>query len=536
MIRSVRTRLLLIFFLLIVFCWNTTPCRANTHEIFSHVELSSGEKNADGSSAELKIRLPVRVIAPMKEGSGIDYLENLHKDDFTLMVNEQKRPILDFSLNRRSITRIEGERQFVLYFDASDYSEILSGTVIYFVKNILKPADRLFICSPLHTYRIDPKFAKADIIEYIKTNLNKDFRQWKDKKNKAFDNLEQMINTLGKKLAVKRIGMNSILLFINNFTYQWRKFDREFLLSGLEYLPEIASLLAQQEGEKWIIQFQERDLLPLLGKFKNLAKDIKRHLASLPKSYKKDITLIGSSLDKIEQSLLFEEEFPLEDLLNALLGVNIDYNIIFLNGNNYIEKDRRINSVIPGFERILSEVARKSGGICLYADAADTNPEKVINTLSQHKDVYYNLAFSVGNEPGDRKIEILLDKPEAELYYKRKFKKEEIKWLKEWVKQEIGLSGISLEGNRLSFTISGFKIKTDSGSKPGQGLVKVEIRLIDDKNTIIYQTANTLKPVETEINISLNLPDRYKGYFKLSLDVRDLAAGKNCQVKKYIKL
>lgn len=481
---------------------------------------------------ELFFKLPVRVIS--KSESPGEYEKDLNKNDFKLLINGQKKSLVDFFRKKRSIESIPGERQFVLAFDAVDYGKPLADTVSHFVQQILTPSDELLIRSPIHTYQINTESSKEEVIRYIKTILEKDMKQWKENKDASLYNLNQLIENLEKKLDAKKGGLRSVMFFINHYANEWRKFDKGFLLANLEQYSDITSLLAQKSGEKWLIHFQERDLIPMLARFQKIADRIKMYLSSLSKEYEDKVPLIRDSLDKIEKSMLFSEDFPMEQLLDMLLGVNINYNVIFFSTQD--QKTDNRDAVSPGYEKILKDISRTTGGISIFS--THTNLVKDLEAVSKHVDFYYELVFTVAGEPEDKNIEINVT-PGSSVYYKKKFRKEELAWLMEWVKGEIGLSGFTLAGQQLSFTISGFKmnpIKNADGQPVLTGIIKIEIRLIDDKSTTVYETGNTLKTNDKSFHVSLTLPSKFKGYFKLSITAIDMVANQSCQLNKYVKI
>jgi hypothetical protein len=223
--------------------------------------------------------------------------------------------------------------------------------------------------------------------------------------------------------------------------------------------------------------------------------------------------------------------------MNALLGVNINYNVVFFSGQSGETETQAVDSVSPGYEGILRDISRRSGGMSVISTRA--NLVESLETIAAHVDVYYELAFAVGAEPEDKRIEINVTPTNAGVYYKNRFKKDELKWLRDWVKQEINLSGFVLEGHGLSFTVAGFKmnrLKDTSGKWVPTGMIKIDIRLIDDQNTTVYETGNTLKANDQSFKISLNLPAQLKGYFKLSITAVDLVANKSCHFNTYVKI
>lgn len=484
---------------------------------------------------ELFLKLPVRVISNAGPGEGTVYLKDLNKDDFELQVNSETISLVAFFKKEKSIEAISAGRQFVLAFDAVDYGKPLVETVSYFVHRILTPSDQLLLRSPLQTHRINTGSEKEEIIQYIENLLVKDIGQWKEKKSASLEIMHRLIENLERKIDAKKAGIRSVLFFINHYTNEWRKYDKDYLLANLEQYPDITSLLAQREGEKWLINFQERDLIPMLARYQQISKKLKKYVSSFPKGFEENATLIRSSLDKIEKSMLFSGDFPMEGMLNALLGANINYNVVFFSGQ--AGDTQTLDSVSPGYESILTDISRKTGGMSIISSSA--NLVKNLETIAKNVDFYYELAFAVGLKPEDKRIEIKVTPPNTDVFYKTGFKKDELKWLMDWVTGEISISDFALQGRQVSVTMSGYKmnrLKNAGGAAEPNGIIKVEIRLIDEKNTTVYETGNTLKANDRSFNISLKLPSTFSGYFKLSITAIDLVANKSCQLNKYVKI
>jgi hypothetical protein len=483
------------------------------------------------SAGELFLKLPVRVLAAAGNISAANYVTNLHKEDVELQVNGKPVPVVDFFPKSRSIAGSSSGRQWVLSFDAVAYGTPLVEVVSHFVHQVLAPSDELLLRSPLHTYPIDTATGKENVLGQIAAHLEEDLRQWGANKKASLDSLLQAMEMLEKKLAAKRAGIRSVLLFINNFTQEWRKYDKEFLLASLEQYPELASLLARGSGEKWMIHFQERNLLPMLPGYRKISAAIKQFAAALPKSYAGNARLIGNSLDNLEKSMLFAEDFPLEELLNAFLGVNINYSVVSF---GTMSQETHPSPASPGYEKILQDISRSTGGMFLTTDR--TTLVQSLDTLTNHVDHFYELIFTLPGEAEDKNIHVKVLPPHIAVYYKNRFKQDELKWLMDYLAQEISLSAVVLTGRRLAFTLSGFKRNPAEEDTGTTGLVKVEVRLIDDRNTTVYQTENTLKPSDSSIDISLTIPDRYRGYFKLNITAQDLIGRQDSQVNKYVKL
>jgi hypothetical protein len=486
------------------------------------------------SQKELLLKVPVRVL--METNTGWEYAKGLKADDFELYINGEKRSIVEFYSKNRSMQSTPQGRHFALSFDVTDYSQSLSDTISHFIHHILTPSDHLLVRSPVHIYKLNTTAGKKEIINYIETNLKKDILQYKDSKTAAIDNLHILIRSLEKKLDSKKIGIRSILLFISHYSNQWNNFYTYFLAGNLEKYSEIASRMSMEDrkAEKWLIHFQEniRDITSILGQYQKISTKLKKYVSSKQNSVGDQAVLITDSLDKIEKSMHFSESSFGEELLNVLLGVNLNCNVVFFN---------RQHNTLPGYKQILRDISRKTGGI-----SPDTeNLVKGMQEIKKHTDFYYELIFKFDGNVEDKNIRVTARAPllnettKTHLYYKRRFKKDEFKYLLDWLTQaekEISITGYSLENHRLSFIISGFKQNRANPQQPGPGHIRVDIRLINDQQETVYETGNTLKAADDSVSISLDLSSKFHGYFKLSITASDLISEKKFELKKYIKL
>jgi hypothetical protein len=455
-------------------------------------------------------------------------------EDFELYIDGEKKPIVEFHGKQRSIRGTREGRQFALSFDVTGYGNPLADAVSHFVHHTLTPSDQLLVRSPIHIYKLNPTADKEEIIKYIDANLEKDILQYKNNKTTAVNTLTRLIKNLETKIDKKKVGIRSILLFINQYSSEWKNFYALALTANLENYSELASRMSSedQNAEKWLIHFQEndREMTPIPEQYQKISAKIKKYVSANAKNFGDDAALITETLDKIEKSMHFPGELPIKEMLNDLLGTNLNCTVFFLNSRNGGKEH--------GYEKTLQDICQATGGISIYTE----NPAEGLDAMNKHVDFYYELIFKFDGDPADKNIQVTLPgfsgTGNVHLYYKKKFKKEEFRWLMDYLadkEKEIAISGYSLENYRLNFTVSGFELSR-SGEQPGQGIIKVTVHLINDKQETVYETGKTLKAAGTSVSISLDLPDRYKGYFKLSITAGDIISGKSFELKEYVKL
>ena len=484
---------------------------------------------------EVLLKLPVRVIA--KQGPVI----TLKKSDFSLKINDQTRQIMGIIGKRRSLAQGDEQRNFVLAFNLTEYGQQVIDGITYFVKNILKKTDQLIVLTPLKMYRINLANKEIKIIDDIKEIVKKDSLEYKKNKVSSRENLLREIRKVNKggsitsgsgSAGASTIDLTTqiIMQFLNNYNREWSNFKTKFLFPDMRLLSSIAQMMAKQSGEKWFINFQQREIMPALGEFKKASNSIKTYLSSVSSSEEQSTAAsIGSGLQTVEKSMLISENFPKQIILNLLLGANISYNTILF--RNLRQDISNPDAQSPDYEGILRDISKQTGGVALDT----TTLSKGLATIIKNNDFYYNLIFAFNNQLEDKNIKIKVSAQDAKIYYKDKFYQSEIKNLMDYLKESrINISDFSIRGNKIKFTISDFKIDKVENQKAG--VMKVRIELIDDSHNTIYKTANTLKCVKKSITISINLPPKHKGYFQLHIKANDLLSQKSREIYEYVKL
>ncbi len=479
--------------------------------------IYSGEK-------EILLKLPVRVLS--KEGSE----KNLKKEDFKLYINGENREIGEFFKKSRSIEQTKTKRSFCLAFNFTDYGKQISDGISHFVQDILREDDKLLVWSPLKKiYRINPNKEKQAIIGDIEKIIKTDSLNYKQNLEISKQNLDALIENL------RRQGLNTtaIRYFLNNYASEFNNFKNRYLIPDLNNLGGAAALMARDAGEKWLINFQEREVIPAIQNYRKLKEDIRNYTSGLTGSEQSWAASINSGLNAIDKAMLISENFPTQEIMNLLLGINISYNVIFF-------KSMRKTSTAagdtgsPDYEGILGDIARSTGGTSVQTnDLAEG-----LEAIKQNLDFYYELIFEFNGKLADKEIKIELANRQAKINHKTTFLKDEIKAIMDIsTEPAVNISNYKLQGYNLAFTVSGYKIDKDEQSpNKDSGILRIEIKLIDDNNNVIFNADRTFKSSRESFDISLNLPAEHKGYFKLSIGAEDLISGRNTELNQYIKL
>lgn len=468
---------------------------------------------------ETLLKIPVRVLSA--EG----FEKNLDKPDFKLYINGEQREILEFFPRSRSLSREQSKRSFVLAFNFSDHGQNITDAVSHFVFNILTGDDKLIIWSPVRKiYRIDVSSDNQKLAADIEKIVKEDSLTFKK-------NLEITKRTLENLAMRVPLEPTEIQKFINNYSREFNNFKNRFLLSDINGYDTIAAFLLSEPGDKWLINFLEREYIPSVSYFEGAKRRIRGYMANLTGNEASWGASINSRLNAIEKDMMISETYPSEALLNLMLGININYNVIIFRS---MRKPTGIRMRSPDYEGIFEGFAKKMGGISIHT----TNLVTGLNTVKENVDYYYDLVFKFNGKLEDKDIKVDVTKPGAKIFYKNTFLENEIKVLIDILTDPgVVITDYDLKGYNLKFKITGFKIDTDEKSQTkGTGIVRIDIMLIDDRNEVIFKTGRALKSGGKSIDISLNLPAKYKGYYKLTIEAVDLFSGRSSQLDKYIKL
>lgn len=465
------------------------------------------------------LRIPVRVAA--EKG----FEKNLEKKDFKLFINGEPREIVEFFPKSRSMTAAKSKRNFILAFDITCCNDSLTAAISRFVDHILIGGDNLFIWSPTgKIYRVGSDSDKRKIVDAIEKIIKDDGAAYKRDMETIRNKLENMV----RLIVLEPVN---IKYFINAYARLFNDFKNRFLIPDLNSYNQLGTYLTGETGEKWLINFREAKAFPTFPHFREAKEKIRHYAAGLKKKQADIVADINSGLDALEKAMMVSKSYPVETILNFMLGLNLNYNMILIKSNG--SKPDNGGSA-PGYEGIFKGLAQKTGGLFIAA----SDPAAALDAVSKNTDHYYEVVFEFNGKLEDKHIKVEVAEPGAAVFYRDSFLEQEINILVEMINETgIEITGCALNGYNLKFKVTGFKIaKSHITAGQKTGVVKIAVKLINDKSEVIYETGRTLKSREDAIDISLNLPAKFAGYFKLTVETIDLISSRDAKIDKYIKL
>jgi len=394
------------------------------------------------------------------------------------------------------------------------------AALAYFVDNILSQGDTILVWTPVKVHRIAAFQNNNLIYKDIEEVVKKDILGYRKDMKSAIDGLER---------TFRRYSGEDAENFLNQFGREFSDYKNRFILPQLLKIPSVAALLSKEEGERWLINFQEREIIPLIVQYRNIANKIRDLASNLAGHDQTRASVLYTALNEIEKAMLFSENFPLQKIIDSLSALNINYNVVLF--KNLRKKAEMGDTSSPDFKKILKEIAASTGGkVCVTPHLNEG-----LKNLRSNKSISYILSFKYDGKPEEKKIEIKLLKPKTQIFYRKLFTAKEIQTLLSDTKEtHIQIKNFSLRNRILKFTADDFKIDTIDNKR--QGMLKILIQLIDDEDNIIYNTKNILKSQKKSVSISIKMPEKYKGKLNVRISAYDLISGNISQINKPTKL
>ncbi len=229
---------------------------------------------------------------------------------------------------REELTRFapKTNRHFYLFFEITEYTAKIGEALDYFIGNVLLPGDTLSVITPLKTYRMHLEALevqpKARIADQLKGLLRQDSVLGNSEYRHVVSELENIARALTRAILDSENGAsatgpiepitNSLLAtdfspeqLLMEYAATLANFE-SFRKLDLDRMVSFASLLKEEEGQKYVFVFYQREFLPeveprILEPFLTLNQDrpdVQYAVASVFDFYKRYNTF---DLDKIKQ-------------------------------------------------------------------------------------------------------------------------------------------------------------------------------------------------------------------------------------------
>jgi hypothetical protein len=483
------------------------------------------------SGENTRLTLPVRVF------DGKQPVTHLQEQDFQLIINNQQRKILKAVKKTASLDQRPDflGRNFVLSFHMTEYESQVQEAISYFVTEIINTTDSLILMTPLKIYRINVSANKGKMRTDIEGLVRRDSDEFKKRLNAAEKNLEIQLNRMrrlfrgeisdpGLATSYKIIGT-----FLSSFPQGFLNFRSLFLFPDMKNYQKVLGFLGSREGERWWIHFQQGDSFGVVAGAQSVAKNIDEYcnLYTLARES------FQNNLRQLEKLLRLSESYPAEPLLNVFNSANVRYNTILWVHRKHKGRSSA-SDIIPILGAVLEQISRDTGGKTINT----TDPEQGIKSIHHHQDYYYQLTYGFNGDIEEKKIDVTAvsaDMKETNLSYKDVYLEEEMRSLIQYLsKERVQINNFSLSKNKITFSIDGVTLNKSKGDS--FGLVKVRIELFSQTGERVYRTENTLRSSKQQITVSIPLPGRHNGKFKLIISACDLIANQLASFEQEVVL
>lgn len=473
---------------------------------------------------ELRLRVPLRFAAGSHQASG------LSKENLTLVVNGEKREIVDLIKRERTMAKITGlGKNFILTFHMTEYSSQVKKGISYFVTEIIHPTDSLMVVSPIKIYQINVSGNKEKMIRDIAQLLKNDCHIYKKNRAAVEKNLRRKIKDLRSVLndrlenATHR-GARQILAasqFFNTFPREFIKFRELSLLLDTSKYRKIIDLLGFREGERWWLHFHQEEVAALLSYIRAFMRELEDYVGNWESGFVK-------KLANLKKVLSISDSFPVKRVLETIVSSNLCYNVISFGGIKIVDQEAR-ETVTSGLSRILTRVAVGSGG----KKVGTVNLEQGIREIAGKKDTYYELIFNFNGKIEKKAVKVTAKKRKTKLLYRNGFEQEKLEALVHYLTWEkVKIENFSNRKHLVKFTLNSFK----HHKREKFGMLRVKIELFSGQEVAVYSTHNTLRSSQDKVIIRIPLPEKFSGAFRLLITVYDLLANSRVSLDRNITI
>lgn len=422
-----RKRNLILFFNLILlsFFWQS----------WSDESLLIGQQRIQEESIVINVEVPVRVF------KGNQFIDNLKLTDFEVTEDGVPQKVeAVYLIKKRSIERREEERafrpsitrNFFLIFEINEYMPRLNEALDYFVLEVLKPGDNLFLMTPLKSYRLSAQAMEArpkeKILEQLKGLVRRDaligaaeYRSILSEMESLAKSLAQLVSSQANLPAGSVDAPLMIMDDLDSAGEQSRSFDEQLqryveLLARLENMRKVdeanflafADFLRNMAGQKYVFLLYQKEYIPkidpkILYQYIEMYQDrpdIYQTINGVFEFYRRDVSL---DTEKIRQ---------------AFCDSSISAHFMFITTPRKdlagVRTDEQVDDIFSAF----NEIAKASGG---FVDSS-SNPASLLMRALEASETYYLLYYTPTNKNRDgrfREIKVKVNLPGARVVHRQ---------------------------------------------------------------------------------------------------------------------
>jgi len=422
-----KTKILILFFSLLFLCL--------IYDSPSAKLLPAGQQRIQEESIVINVEVPVRVFR------GKQFVDDLKLSDFEVTEDGVPQKVeAVYLIKKRSIERREEERSFrpttirnfFLIFEINEYMPRLNEALNYFVLEVLKPGDNLFLMTPLKSYRLSAQAMEArpkeEILEQLKGLVRRDTLTGSAEYRSILSEMESLAKSLAQlvsgQASLPAGSIDSPLMAMDNLESAGelpRSFDEQLqryveLLGRLENLRRVdeanflafADFLKNMAGQKYVFLLYQKEYIPkidpkILYQYIEMYQDrpdIYQTINGVFEFYRRDVLL---DTEKIRQ---------------AFCDSSISAHFMFITTPKKdlagVRSDEQVDDIFSAF----NEIARASGG---FVDSS-SNPASLLMNAIEASETYYLLYYTPTNKERDgrfREIKVKVNLPNVRVIHRQ---------------------------------------------------------------------------------------------------------------------
>lgn len=499
---------------------------------FLYVAQETIEENVE----VVNIEVPVRVVYKGKLMGG------LKKGDFKIYENGKLQRIHGFNEYRRKINVKETEldvrlkkiiakpRLFVLVFNLTDYFLKMDKGIDFLFEKVFRKHDRVMV---LANYTFIPEKTISDLQtdkNLLKSIIKKECKTARVQVLKLFRDMKNQLQLLKNELNygfVFRTPLEAMAGFLDKYLMYFRIYKKSYLVPDLDKYYNFARYLENVKMEKWVINFYQLERFPQLRQEGPFWKRIEQQLGWNAEGKRR----VKDLLRRIDMELKVSTDFPVDQITKIFLKVNTTFHSIFMKPVNIdSSEDYEYREINTDIENSLRGITNITGGELILSN----NLEKSLETITEKEDIFYLLTYVPSDkQKKNRKIKIKLKgKPYKVIYDKTVYADFFREYLDKKVKDlpNIKIENFQYKDRVFSFNVADFK--TQKTGKENQGEVEVHIKIIDIKNTVVFNKSTVLPLNNFDNMLSIRLDELQPGDYYIHIDVKDMLTGKTMSEQK----
>jgi len=479
----------------------------------------SAEKTSQEEVTVVAVEVPVRVLQKGK------FVKDLTKDDFEIYENGVLQPITGFEVRSRRISipvgtsaeelRVRpGKRLFLLIFNIFDYQDSVGEAVDFFFANTFRKGDRIIVITEGNLFPIETGKGAAKVAQDIKDTLKK----FKVISTMQISRAYQGLRSEGDRLMLALQGPSpmpwdqAVTTFYRNYERIWLEYKRQFITPDLELYRSMIKRIKAEEGEKWALCFQQREMFPELKNEGRLERII-RELVDTP-SEDSLITTQQRNVRSMQMQLqrLFDVsgDMPTETLKNLFMEANITFHLLLLKSlRPLVEQDFELREVGTDYEDCFRQISVSTGGHTVFSN----NVTEAMTAASQTEDYYYLLVYSPKEDPSQKplNIDVKVKQRGVDVIHLKEFLQEKI--------PPIAIANFDSSRKTIKFSLIDYQRVKMEGKM--SGVAQVKIMIFDNDSNKVFEDTKVLQLIKDQTHISIPFSQLKSGAYFIIIQVID---------------